>query len=103
MQTNQSLTITVENGHAVFTTADGKQNRHAIPPFASLFETIWRHLDANYPDLMRAPGEPEVIIDYNGFVYRWSITMAHYCFAEGRMGESDFADSILVQSNEEEA
>lgn len=103
MKTNQSLNVTVENGYAVFTTADGSQNRYAIQPFASLLRTIWLYLDADYPDLMRAPGEPEITIDYNGLAYRWNITMAHYCFAEGRMNEVDLAISMLVESNEEEA
>lgn len=98
MKTNQSLNVTVENGYAVFTSSDGKQNRHAIPPFDSLFKTVWNALF----DLPHDP-EMEILIRYNGSIYRWNMTYAHYTFAKNRMGECDFANSILVQSNEEEA
>lgn len=98
MRTNQSLTITVENGHAVFTTADGKQNRVAILPSDSIFKTAWIVL-FDFP----CDPEMEILIHYNGATYRWNMTYAHYTFAKNRMSEEEFANSILVQSNEEEA
>lgn len=98
MKTNQTLNVTVENGHAVFTTSDGKQNRVAILPSDSILKTVWIVLFDFHCD-----PELEVLIHYNGSTYRWNMTFAHYTFAKSRMSEADFANSILVQSNEEEA
>lgn len=53
------------------------------------------HIGGDIDDLLE--NEPLITFyHYDGSVYQWDFTLAHYCFAKGRLSEEDLVESLRV-------